>query len=57
MTDDIDVVNGIKMFRNDPWYRTLIGNLYNFTVRNLFNIDIFDTDCDFRLIRKNLCQI
>lgn len=52
MTDDIDVVNGIKMFRNDPWYRTLIGNLYNFTVRNFFNIDIFDTDCDFRLIRK-----
>lgn len=52
MTDDIDVVNGIKMFRNDPWYRTLIGNLYNFAVRNLFNIDIFDTDCDFRLIRK-----
>lgn len=54
MTKDIDVVNGIKMFRNDPWYRVVIGNLYNFFVRNVFGIDIADTDCDFRLIRKSL---
>lgn len=54
MTKDIDVVNGIKMFRNDPWYRIVIGNLYNFFVRNFFGIDIFDTDCDFRLIRKSV---
>lgn len=53
MTDDIDVVNGIKMFRNDPWYRVVIGNVYNFFVRNLFGIDINDTDCDFRLIRNS----
>lgn len=53
MTHDIDVVNGIKMFRNDPWYRIIIGNLYNFFVRNVFGIDINDTDCDFRLIRNS----
>ena len=53
MTDDIDVVNGIKMFRNDPWYRVVIGNIYNFFVRNAFGIDINDTDCDFRLIRNS----
>lgn len=53
MTDDIDVVNGIKMFRNDPWYRIVIGNIYNFFVRNIFGVDIFDTDCDFRLIRNS----
>lgn len=56
MTEDIDVVNGIKMFRNDSWYRVVAGNLYNFFVRNLFGIDIFDTDCDFRLIRKSLLR-
>ena len=56
MSDDIDVVNGIKMFRNDPWYRVTAGNLYNFFVRNVFGIDIFDTDCDFRLIRKSLLK-
>jgi glycosyltransferase involved in cell wall biosynthesis len=53
MTDDIDAVNGIKMFRNDPWYRVTIGNIYNFFVRNAFGIDINDTDCDFRLIRNS----
>jgi len=53
MTNDIDVVNGIKMFRNDPWYRVVIGNVYNFFVRNAFGIDINDTDCDFRLIRNS----
>ena len=51
-TPDIDVVNGIKMERNDAWYRKLAGYGYNFLVRNLFNIRIFDVDCDFRLIRK-----
>ncbi len=56
MTGDIDVVNGIKMFRNDPWYRVVIGNIYNFFVRNLFGIDIFDTDCDFRLVRNSLMK-
>lgn len=56
MTEDIDAVNGIKMFRNDPWYRVVIGNIYNFFVRNVFGIDIFDTDCDFRLVRKSLLK-
>lgn len=53
MTEDIDAVNGIKMFRNDPWFRIVIGNIYNFFVRNAFGIDINDTDCDFRLIRNS----
>lgn len=56
LTSDIDVVNGIKMFRNDPWYRVVVGNIYNFFVRNLFGINIFDTDCDFRLIRKSMLR-
>jgi len=56
MTKDIDVVNGIKMERNDPWYRLVIGKGYNFFVRNLFNLKIFDTDCDFRLIRRSVVK-
>lgn len=56
LTPDIDVVNGIKMERNDAWYRKLAGYGYNFWVRNLFNIRIFDVDCDFRLIRKTKLQ-
>lgn len=53
LTSDIDVVNGIKMERNDPWIRLAAGKGYNFFVRNLFGIKIFDVDCDFRLIRRS----
>lgn len=56
MTDDIDVVNGIKTLRQDPLYRIITGNIYKFFVRNAFGIDIFDTDCDFRLIRRRILK-
>lgn len=56
MTEDIDVVNGIKMERNDPFIRIVAGKAYNFFVRNTFGIKIFDVDCDFRLIRKKLLK-
>ncbi len=56
MTSDIDVVNGIKMERGDSWYRVIMGNCYNFLMRNLFDINLFDIDCDFRLIRKKVLK-
>lgn len=56
MTPDIDVVNGIKMERNDPWIRVAAGKGYNFFVRNLFGIRISDVDCDFRLIRRSVLR-
>lgn len=52
MTPDTDFVNGIKMARNDPTYRILLGNMYSFLVRWLFWLPVYDVDCDFRLIRK-----
>lgn len=54
LTSDISFVNGIKMERKDPTYRIFIGNLYNFFVRWAFWLPVYDTDCDFRLIRKSL---
>lgn len=54
MTDDVDFINGIKMSRHDPTYRIVIGNIYSFLTRWLFWVPIYDTDCDFRLIRKSL---
>ena len=52
MTKDTDVVNGIKIERKDSIIRILLGYLYKSLVRNLFNLKIFDVDCDFRLIRR-----
>lgn len=54
MSDDVDIVNGFKIERNDPLYRKAIGKLYYFATRMLFNFKIKDVDCDFRLMRKSL---
>lgn len=54
MSNDTNFVNGIKMARQDPSYRIFLGNLYSFLVRWIFWVPVFDVDCDFRLIRKDL---
>jgi glycosyltransferase involved in cell wall biosynthesis len=52
MTDGVDIVNGYKISRNDPWHRVIIGRLYHHAMRALFGLPIRDVDCDFRLIRR-----
>jgi glycosyltransferase involved in cell wall biosynthesis len=54
MTDDVNFINGIKMPRRDATYRIIIGNFYSFVIRWIFWLPIYDVDCDYRLIRKNL---
>lgn len=56
MTDDVNFVNGIKMSRHDPSYRIVLGNFYSFIARWLFWLPIYDVDCDFRLIRRELIR-
>lgn len=51
VSDDVDVVQGWKLGRNDSWARTLIGRAYHHAVRLAFRLPAHDTDCDFRLIR------
>jgi glycosyltransferase involved in cell wall biosynthesis len=50
----IDIAQGYKIGRGDPWYRKVIGRTYHHTVRALFRLHVRDTDCDFRLIRREL---
>ena len=52
ISSKIDVIQGYKIKRHDPWYRILIGDMYNFGVKVAFSIKIRDVDCDFRLIRR-----
>lgn len=56
LTPDVNFVNGIKMEREDSFLRVILGKIYNFLVRWVFWLPIFDTDCDFRLIRKSLLK-
>jgi glycosyltransferase involved in cell wall biosynthesis len=54
MTDNVDMVQGYKISRSDPWFRILIGRIYHSTVKRMFGLKLRDVDCDFRLIRREV---
>jgi glycosyltransferase involved in cell wall biosynthesis len=54
LRDDVDIVNGWKISRNDPFIRILLGNIYNFGVKLLFGLHLKDVDCDYRLMRRSI---
>jgi glycosyltransferase involved in cell wall biosynthesis len=56
MRPGVDVVNGYKLSRQDPWYRQLIGGAYQRLTRVLFSLPIRDVDCDFRLLRRSVFE-
>jgi glycosyltransferase involved in cell wall biosynthesis len=53
-TDQIDIVQGYKIGRGDPLYRKVIGRVYHHVVKRLFSLKVRDTDCDFRMFRRQL---
>lgn len=56
LKDDIDVVNGYKIKRADPFFRRLVGKVYQFFVKRIFNLPIRDPHCSFRLIRREILK-
>lgn len=54
LSPKVDIVQGYKIKRHDPWYRIVIGDIYNFSVKLAFGLKIRDVDCDFRLIRRRV---
>ncbi|MDO8837180.1 MAG: glycosyltransferase family 2 protein [Vicinamibacterales bacterium] len=52
MGPGVDMVNGYKISRSDPFHRKVIGRLYHHTVKRLFGLTVRDVDCDFRLLRR-----
>lgn len=57
LRDDVDVVNGWKIGRQDPWHRIVIGRVYHHVVKLLFGFKLRDVDCDFRLIRRKVFDL
>ncbi|HEX2915584.1 MAG TPA: glycosyltransferase family 2 protein [Chloroflexia bacterium] len=53
MAPGVDIVNGYKIERHDPLHRIIIGRIYHWTVKIGFGLIVRDTDCDFRLIRRD----
>jgi len=54
MRPGVDVVNGYKIKRHDPWYRIVIGKMYHAVTKRAFGFTIRDVDCDFRLMRRGI---
>lgn len=54
LTQDVDLVNGYKIARSDPWYRKVIGRIYHTVARLSFGLRLRDVDCDFRLMRRSI---
>lgn len=52
----VDAVNGFKTKRSDGVHRKVIGGMYNYMARWLFQLPIRDVDCDFRLLRRHALQ-
>jgi glycosyltransferase involved in cell wall biosynthesis len=52
--DDVDLVNGYKISRSDPFHRIVIGRVYHHAVKQLFGLKVRDVDCDFRLLRRSM---
>jgi glycosyltransferase involved in cell wall biosynthesis len=50
----VDIVQGFKIGRGDPLHRKVIGRVYHHVVKQLFRLRVRDTDCDFRLFRREL---
>ena len=57
LADDVDMVNGYKIHRNDPINRKIIGRIYHHAVRIAFGLRLRDVDCDFRLIRRSVFDV
>ena len=54
MGPGVDLVNGYKVSRSDPWHRIFIGRLYHYIVKILFGLAVRDVDCDFRMMRRTI---
>ena len=54
MAPGVDLVNGYKIDRSDPFHRVVIGRVYHHIVTVLFGLTVRDVDCDFRLLRRSI---
>ncbi len=57
LSDDVDMVQGYKIHRNDPINRKIIGKIYHHVVNISFGLRLRDVDCDFRLLRRHIFEV
>ncbi len=57
ISDDIDVVNGYKIKRRDPFHRIVVGYIYQYFIKFIFGLKLTDVDCDFRIMRRHIFDV
>lgn len=55
-TKTADMIIGWRKLRNDPWRRKLNAKLYNLLIRLLFNLQVKDINCAFKLFKADLLK-
>ena len=53
---DLDLLVGFRLVRMDPFPRRLNAFAWNRLVARVFDLDVRDVDCAFKLIRRDLAQ-
>ena len=56
LINEAELVIGYRIKRSDPFHRWLFAKLWGTFIAVLFNIWVRDTDCAFKLIRRNVIQ-
>jgi glycosyltransferase involved in cell wall biosynthesis len=54
--EDYDIVAGYRIKRNDPAHRLLNAKIFGLAVRLLFDINIKDIDCAFKVMRSDVLR-
>jgi glycosyltransferase involved in cell wall biosynthesis len=53
---DYDIVAGFRKKRNDPTHRLINAAIFGFAVRLLFDINVRDIDCAFKVMRSDVLK-
>ena len=51
---NFDIVAGYRLHRRDPWPRRVIGWSWSALVRALFDLQVRDIDCAFKIFRRHV---
>lgn len=54
LIEEVDIVNGFRIYRFDPMTRLVLSWGFNLLVRIIFRIKVRDIDCAFKLFRREV---
>ena len=51
-----EIISGCRRPRADPWYRRVLGWIYNQAIRFFFSLPVQDVDCGFKLLDRRSAE-